>query len=444
VIIFTPSVNTPLYRISDSGGVATPITELDPKKNQTTHRWPYFLPDGHHFLFVSGTPFLPRENPSNAIEVGSLDSKERKSLMFTHAGAAYAAGHIFFLRQNTLMAQPFDPKHLVFTGDASPVADPVLEDTGTVRGVFSVSDSGTLAYVEGSSAAVRKLIWVDRGGKKVAEIEGAEAYLWPDISRDGKKIAYSLESPAYDIWSYDIGRGVKTRLTFGSAAAQANLFQVWSPDGRWIAYTSIRSGKFTICRKPSDGSGSEEVLLEGTDQLRYPTDWSSDGKFLTYREPQQGVWTVWMLPLTGERKPYAFLHSQFGQSYAIFSPNSKWVAYCSNESGEFKVYVVPFPGPGGKWQVSPGAGCTPRWRGDGKELFYLSMDNKVMSADVKASGSSFEVGAVHTLFETRPYSSFGSYDVTLDGQRFVVVQDTEQSSAAITLAVNWLAELKRK
>src|SRR5215469_10952170 len=177
VIIFTPSLNTPLYRVSDSGGVATPITELDLKKNQTTHRWPYFLPDGHHFLFVSGTPFLPRENPTNAIEVGSLDSKERKFLMFTHAGAAYAAGHIFFLRQNTLMAQPFDPKDLVFTGDASPVADPVFEDTGTVRSVFSVSDSGTLAYVEGSSAAARKLIWVDRVGKKVAEIEGAEAYL---------------------------------------------------------------------------------------------------------------------------------------------------------------------------------------------------------------------------------------------------------------------------
>jgi len=212
--------------------------------------------------------------------------------------------------------------------------DPVLEDTGTVRSVFSVSDNGTLAYVEGCSAAARKLIWVDRGGKKVAEIEGGEAYLWPLISRDGRKIAYTLESPAYDIWSYDIGRGVKTRLTFGSAAAEANLFQVWSPDGRWSAYTSIRSGKFTICRKPSDGSGSEEVLLEGTDQLRYPTDWSPDGKYLTYREPQQGVWTVWMLPLTGERKPYAFLHSQFPQSYAVFSPDSKWVAYCSNESGE--------------------------------------------------------------------------------------------------------------
>ena len=256
--------------------------------------------------------------------------------MFTHASATYAAGHVFFPRQNTLMAQAFDPKRLVFTGDASPVADPVLEDGTTVRSVFSVSESGTLAYVEGSGGAGRRLIWVDRDGKKAREIEGAEAYLWPNISRDGKKIAYTLESPAYDIWSYDIGRGVKTRLTFGSASAEANLSQVWSPDGRWVAYTSIRGGKFTLCRKASDGSGTEEVLLEGADQLRYLNDWSADGKFLTYREPQQGVWAVWMLPLTGERKPYAFLQSQFPQAYAVFSPDSRWVAYCSNESGEYK------------------------------------------------------------------------------------------------------------
>jgi Tol biopolymer transport system component len=342
-----------------------------------------------------------------------------------------------------LMAQPFDTKRLELTGDAFPIGDPVLEDGSNIRGVFSASENGSLAYVEGSSTGTRQLIWSDRSGKQIGAVPGTEAYSFPLISPDGKRIAYTLESSGWDIWSYDIARGVKTRVTFGSASAQANLSEVWSPDGRWIAYACNHAGKFALCRKPSDGSGSEEVLLEGTDQIRYATDWSSDNKFLTYREPRQGVWAVWMLPLSGERKPYPFLQSQFTQLNARFSADAKWVAYCSNESGEFKVYVVPFPGPGGKWQVSAGSGCTARWRRDGKELFYLSFDNKLMAADVKASGTSFDVGALHTLFETRPYSGLGSFDATADGQRFVVISESGQPTAAITLVVNWTADLKK-
>jgi serine/threonine protein kinase len=443
VIIFAPSTNMPLFSIPDSGGTATQVTTLDAKKNETTHRWPCFLPDGRHFLFLSGNPFVPRENSTSAIEVGSLDSKEVKRLVYAHASGIYAAGHIFFLRQNTLMAQPFDAKRLEFTGDAFPIADPVLEDTGSVKAVFSASDNGNLTYGEGSSSAARQLVWLDRNGKEVGKVEGQEGYSGPTISRDGKKIAYTLESSGYDIWSYDIGRGVKTRLTFGSASAQANLTPVWSPDGRWIAYTCVPNGKFSFCRKPSDGSGSEEVLLEGNEQLRYLSDLSPDGKFLAYREPKQGTFGIWILPLNGERKPYPFVQSQFPQNLPSFSPDGKWVAYCSSESGEYKVYVVPFPGPGGKWQVSPGGGCTPHWRRDGRELFYLSMDSKLMAADVKATGSSFEVGAVHTLFDARLISNFGSYTVTADGQRFIVVQTPDQPTAAITLVVNWPTELKK-
>jgi Tol biopolymer transport system component len=444
VILFSPTANAPVHRVSASGGEATPLTTLNSSKNETTHRWPYFLPDGRHFLYLAGTPFTPRENPANAILVGSLDSKETKLLFHTHANAIYAAGHILFLRQNTLMAQPFDAKRLELTGDAFPIGDPVLEATGIVRGVFSASENGSLAYVEGSIDAARQLIWVDRSGKQIGAVPGADTYSSPSISPDGKRVAYTLESSGYDdVWSYDIARGVKTRLTFGSASSQTNFSEVWSPDGRWIAYTCQRNAKVGLCRKPSDGSGSEEVLLEGTDQIKFLTAWSADGKFLTYREPGQGVWAVWMLPLSGERKPYPFLQSQFTQIIASFSPDGRWVAYCSNESGEFKVYVVPFPGPGGKWQVSAGSGCTPRWRRDGKELFYLSLDNKLMAAEARASGSSFEVGALHTLFETRPSTGFGGYDVTADGQRFVINYSGGQPTAAITLVVNWPAEVKK-
>jgi Tol biopolymer transport system component len=443
VIVFAPSINTPLFRVSDTGGTPTPVTALDTKRGETTHRFPCFLPDGRHFLFMSGSPFVPRENSPNAIYAGSLDSTETKRLVYTHASAIYAAGHILFLRQDTLMAQPFDSKRLEFTGDAFPIADPVLEDTGTMRDVISGSADGTVAYAEGSSGGARQLVWVDRSGKEVSKVEGQESYSNPTISPDGKKLAYTLESSGFDIWSYDIGRRLKTRLTFGSASSQANISQVWSQDGRWIAYTCVKAGKFSLCKKPSDGSGSEEVLLEGDEQLRYLDGWSPDGKFLLYREPQQGVYAIWILPLTGERKPYPFLQSQFPHNYPSFSPDGKWVAYCSRESGEYRVYVVPFPGPGGKWQVSPGTGCTPHWRRDGRELFYLGLDNKLMAAEVKASGSSFEVGSIQALFDSRTYNNIGSYDATADGQRFVVVQPTDQPSAAIALVVNGLVVLKK-
>ena len=443
VIVFAPSINTPLVRVSDSGGTPTPVTVLNTKRGETTHRFPCFLPDGRHFIFMSGTPFAPRENSPNAIYVGSLDSPETKRLVYTHASAIYAAGHILFLRQNTLMAQPFDTKRLEFAGDAFPIADPVLEDTGTMRDVISGSGDGTVAYAEGSTGVAHQLVWVDRNGKEVNKVEGQETYSNPIISPDGKKLAYTLESSGFDIWSYDIGHKLKTRLTFGSASSQANLSQVWSPDGRWIAYTCVKSGKFSLCKKPSDGSGSEEVLLEGDDQLRYLDDWSPDGKFLLYREPQQGVYSVWLLPLTGERKPYPFLQSQFPHNFPSFSPDGKWVAYCSRESGEYKVYVVPFPGPGGKWQVSPGTGCTPHWRRDGKELFYLGLDDKLMAAEVKASGSSFEVGSIQALFDARTYSNIGTYDAAADGQRFVLVQPTDQPSASIVLVVNGVGGSKK-
>jgi eukaryotic-like serine/threonine-protein kinase len=444
VILFAYAPNAPLYRISASGGAATPATELNPSKNELAHRWPYFLPDGHHFLYLAGPPYSTRENPATAIRVGSLDSKASKLLVYTHANAIYASGHILFLRQNTLMAQPFDTKKLELTGDAIPVDDPVMEDTSIVKGTFSASNDGRLIYVSSPSTGSRQLVWVDRAGGKVGEVPGTEAYAGPQISPDGKTIAYTLSSTGYDIWSYDVAREVKTRLTFGSASTPANAWAVWSPDRRAIAYTCFRNGRYALCRKPSDGSGTDEVVLEGTEQLRWPGDWSPDGKSLIYTEMRQGVTALSVLPLSGERKPYLFRESSFNERDARFSPNGKWVSYCSDESGEDKVYVVPFPGPGAKWQVSPGGGCQPRWRRDGKELFYLSSDNKVMAAEVNANGSNFKGGIAHALFVAGSSYTFESYDVTADGQRFVIVKDKGEPGTAITLFANWDAELKKK
>jgi eukaryotic-like serine/threonine-protein kinase len=443
-ILLTPAVNTTIFRVLASGGPLTPVTTLDGSKNETTNRWPYFLPDGRHFIYFSGSVFSPRDNLTNSIMLGSLDSKEAKLLLHSHTNAIFASGQLLFMRQYTLMAQPFDTRRLELAGDAVPVADPVQEGRSVAKGVFSASENGLLTYVEGASGADRQLEWVDREGKEVGVIPGADAYAGVRISPDGKRIAYYVDSSGYDIWTYELARGTKTALTFGSGSAQGNLYPVWSPDGRRIVYTSYRNGKYGLYTKASDGSGTEEAILESVDRIRFPTDWSPDGKYLTYIEGALGGWAIWMLPLGGERKPYLFHQSQFAEREASFSPDGKWVAYCSNESGDYKVYVVPFPGAGGKWQVSPGGGCGPRWRRDGKELFYISADNKMMAAEVKASGSSLEVGAIHALFATRPYGVFGRFDVAADGQRFAVPYEAGQPSAAITLVVNWDAELKRK
>jgi len=262
----------------------------------------------------------------------------------------------------------------------------------------------------------------------------------PRISPDGKRVLYTLVSPWYEVWTYDLALGVKTRLTFGNSSGRASLSPLWSPDGQRIAYMSLHNGKFGFYQKAADGSGNEETLLEENESVKYLTDWSPDGKFLAFQQAPQGINGVWMLPFAGDRKPSPFVaQSQFTAFVSVFSPNGKWLAYCSTESGEQKVYVVPFPGLGGKWQVSPGGGCYPRWRRDGKELFYLSPDNRVMAAEVKTDGSSFGIDAVKPLFETRVYSSIegGGYDVAADGQRFIICNEPGQPNVAITLVENW-------
>jgi len=445
VILFTPNLNVPIYRVSASGGTPNPVTSLDPGRGLTTNRWPQFLPDGRHFVYVAGTPLSPRENPTNAIVLGSLDSKESKLLFHAHASAQYASGHILFLRQSTLMAQPFDVKRLELKGDAFPIADPVQETELILKSMFSVSENGLLAFAEGTSSASRQLIWQDRSGKKVGEIPGTDTYMAPRISPDGKRILYTLVSPSYEVWNYDVALGVKTRMTFGTTSGRASLSALWSPDSQHIAYMSIRLGRFGFYQKAANGSGSEETLLEDSEPVKYLNDWSPDGKLIAFQQAPQGINGVWMLPVTGDRKPSPFLQSQFTAFLSVFSPNGKWLAYCSTESGEQKVYVVPFPGPGGKWQVSPGGGCYPRWRRDGKELFYLSPDNKIMAAEVKTEGLGFSIGAVNPLFETRAYrSQFGGFDVAADGQRFIICYEPGQPNVAITLIENWDAELKKK
>jgi eukaryotic-like serine/threonine-protein kinase len=449
-IIFTPTVNSPIYRVSASGGPISRLTTQDPSKNETTHRWPWFLPDGRHFIFLAGSTFTPRESAANSIQMGSLDSKETKLLFHTHYQAVYASGHMLFLRQSSLMAQPFDTKRFETTGEALPIAEQVLEDSSIAHAWFSPSANGLLLYAEGA-AKNRQLVWFDREGKQVGAVPGDDAYAGITLSRDGKRLAYYLDGTGFDVWGFDIARGVKIPLTFGASSGQGNLYPVWSPDGKYVAYTSYRNGKYGLYQKSADGSGDETLLLEGLDHFRVLTSWSTDGKFLVYHEGVSGGtyangvpggWSIWVLPLFGDHKAYPFIQTTFSAREASFSPDGKWLAYCSNESGEYRVYVVPFPGPGGKWQVSLGDGRGPLWRRDGKEIFYLSADNKLMAVKVEASGGSFAAGGAHVLFDSHSYGTFGRYGVSADGQRFVVVYEGNRPTSTLTSVVNWTADLK--
>jgi len=451
-IVFTPTVNSPIYRVSASGGPISQLTTQDPSKNETTHRWPWFLPDGRHFIFLAGSTFTPRESATNSILMGSLDSKETKLLFHAHYQAVYASGHVLFLRQSSLMAQPFDAKRFETVGEAVPIAEQVLEDSSIAHAWFSPSANGLLLYAEGA-ARNRQLVWFDRDGKRVGAVPGDDAYAGVTLSRDGKKLAYYLDGSGFDVWGFDIARGVRIPLTFGASSGQGNLYPVWSPDGKYVAYTSYRNGKYGLYQKSADGSGGETLLLEGIDHFRVPTSWSTDGKFLVYHEGVSGGtyangvpggWSVWVLPLFGDHKAYPFIQSTFSAREASFSPDGKWLAYCSNESGEYRVYVVPFAVPGGKWQVSLGDGRGPLWRRDGKEIFYLSADNKLMAAKVETSGAIFAAGGTRVLFDSHSYGVFGRYDVSADGQRFVVVYEGNRPSSTLTSVVNWTADLKER
>ncbi len=444
-ILFTPFFSTPVFRVSAAGGVATPVTTLNRNNNESTNRWPYFLPDGRHFLYLAGNPLTPTGSPTNSIMIGSIDSKETKFLFHSHSNAIYASGNVLFLRENTLMAQPFDTKRLEVDGDAVPIAEDVEDVAPRSQGSFSASDDGTLAYLETAGAA-RQLLWFDRRGKQVGAVPGTDSYADPHISPDGKELAFVLESPATDLWLYDIARGVKTRFTFGSGSESPN----WSPDGSRVAFTSIRGGEFGIYEKSADGSGHEEVLVPPGPAQIYPLDWSPDGKLLAYFGwvfSATAQAQMWILPLK-DRKPYVFSQRQQSSSPSSrFSPDGKWLAYSSTESGRTEVYVTPFPGPGGKWQISTEGGSFPQWRHDGKELFYMSLNSELMSVQVRENGSSFVIGAVKPLFQTKPYFGLFTanlFDVTADGQRFIIPYDSGQVNRTISLVLNWPALLKKQ
>jgi len=442
-IVFSPDFQSPLEQVPATGGTPTPATVMDKSKHDS-HRWPYFLPDGRHFLYLA-VVHANAIDKNDGIYMGSLDGKEDHLVMRGYTNVAYAAGRLLFMRDNTLLAQPFDPKTGTLHGEAERLTDDVLADQTTWRAQFDASGSGVLTYASGGLTPWQAVLY-DRSGKEIGPAsEKVFNLLSVRLSPDGTRLATESGDSQSEIWIYDRNRAVNTRLTFGPSQ---NSSPVWSPDGQWIAYTGVRANN-GLYRKPANGMGQEEQLLEGDSTARNPFDWSPDNKFLLFGT---GDFTakgqVWVLPLTGDRKPVALTQDTYVTNSARFSPDGHWVAYASNESGRLEVYVMPFGGGTGKWQVSSQGGLQPVWRRDGKELFYWSQDNTLMSVPIALKAEGVEVGAARPLFRfNNPIGTVGivsPYDVSADGQRFVLITTPERTPRPITLVTNWTAELKHQ
>jgi serine/threonine protein kinase/Tol biopolymer transport system component len=441
VIVFGPGPAGPLYRMSSAGGPATPVTALDTSRSEITHQWPHFLPDGRHFLYLARS--VLREK--SAIYLASIDSRESKLLVSADSTPAYAApGYLLFLRDRTLMAQPFDADKLQLTGEPFPVAEEVGYNAGNGRAFFSVSENGVLVY-RTRVFTDTQMVWFDRSGKAIMPVGTQAQVATLALSPDDKRIAVSRvdsQTTGTDLWLIDQQR--ETRFTFEPANEQS---PVWSPDGSQIAFSSSRSGSFDIYVKSSSGAGDQELLFQSNNS-KGPNDWSMDGRFILFTELDAKTNSdLWVLPLFGDRKPFVFLQTPFFEGGGRFSPNGRWIAYSSNESGGNQVYVRPFPPAGGQWMVSTNGGSQPRWRSDDKELFYFAADRKLMAVDVKEDNGTLVFGSPKPLFEMRaviqiPGSSL--YDATGDGQRFLVITPVEESSPSpFTVVLNWTAGLKK-
>jgi Tol biopolymer transport system component len=442
VIVFGPSPNEPLYQVSVTGGPASPLTKLEPSRQEASHRWPHFLPDGRHFLYsVLGGP------QSYGIYVTSLDGKEtRRLLNISNSIAMYAApGYLLFRREATLMGQAFDLDKLQLSGDPFPVAEQVGFDLSTFQTYFSVSHTGVLVY-SAATGGKTQLTWIDRGGKEIGVVGQPANYIRPSLSPDGKRVAVdgSDLQGNRDVWVLDLATGNPTRFTFDPAQ---DLFAVWSPDGSRIVFGSDREGPRNLYQRSATGASKEELLLK-SDFNAYPVAWSRDGRHIAYviNDPNTKI-DVWVLPLFGDQKPFPFANTAASERGAKFSPDGKWLAYVSDESGIPQIYVESFPSSGGKWQVSTSGGYHLAWRHDGKELFYVSADRKMMAVDIKGEGATFESGPPKTLFDLRVptfTSSQAQFAVTADGQKFLIANTFgENKSEPITVALNWTADLKR-
>jgi hypothetical protein len=435
-------------KVAVAGGVASPLTTLDLSRKEVIHVLPSFLPDGQHFLYLRASSI-----PENSgVYVGSVNTKpaeqDSRRLLATTSGPVYVpsldsdSGQVLFLRQGTLMAQPFDARRLEPSGEAVPIAEQV--GSYIDYGLFSASTNGVLVYRSGSGLDYQ-LRWLDHQGKVLGTVAEPGRYNSLALSPDGKRLAVSRtnpdNTPNWDVWLLDLERNTSTRLTYDQVRA---TFPVWSADGSSVIFDAVRQGESNLYLKSANGAGDERLLLKSTAGYQYATSWSRDGRFLLYTEENpQTKSDLWVLPLQDDRKPIPFLRTKFNESSGRLSPDGRWIAYTSDESGSDQIYVRQFSadsaqGSGDaedKWLISKRGGTDPRWRGDGKELFYVASDGKLVSVDISAKPV-FKAGVPRPLFQLPP--GVLGFEVTADGERFLI--DTPvalNAPAPFTVVLNW-------
>jgi len=450
-IIFAPSPNTGLFRVQASGGEPRPLTTLDEGSGEATHRWPQVLPDGKTVLFTSHTQVTGNFDDAS-IDVVNLDSGERKRV---HTGGAFAryvpSGHLVYINRGTLFAVPFDLGRLETTGNPAPVVQNVTSNVEEGAAQFTFAGNGLMAYVRGGPLIPRyPIVWVDRDGRSSKLLEEEGTYANPRLSPDGTKLALTvLRDGNWDIWVYDLERQVSTRLTFDESSDSE---QVWSPDGRSLIYSSAHEGSDSLYQKAADGSG-EAVQVGKFRSPMWASSWSADGRYVLFTTTSPN-YDVGLLEV-GKPEPSLLLNGPFGELDAAISPDGQWVAYTSDESGRSEIYIRSFEPGGGRWQVSDAGGGYPRWSGTGRELFYRT-DEGIMVASIESAGGSLRTGRPRQLF-TGPFrggtggttvggSTFADYEVSRDGQRFVmfpIAATAEESRSGLVTFVNpWFEDLK--
>jgi eukaryotic-like serine/threonine-protein kinase len=440
VILFTPSghLGVGLYRISAAGGTPVQITVPDKSLLEDSHRWPAFLPDGIHYLYSA--IHLSGRRELSSVYMGSLGSNEKRLVTKAGANASYVAPYLLFYRDQTLFAQPFDTNKSESTGEAIPILTGIQYWPRISEAVFASTSAGLLVAQKAGDSGASQLLWFDRKGQQIGTVLTPGIYGNMSLAPNGRSVASDTTDPASqntDIWTYDLENQSAKRLTFDPAIDST---PVWSPDGSRMVFGSNRGVNFDLYLKDTNGAQEEKPIpQDGTD--RFPTDWSRDGKYILY---ERGA-DLWFVTIP-EFHPAQFLKASSTLKGGRFSPDGKWVAYSSNESGRWEVYVTSFPEARGKWQVSNAGGVEPKWRGDGKELFYLSPESKMMAVAVKTDPN-FDPGTPAVLFQANPREMLAtseqfSYEVSQDGQKFLINTHLKTATTPLSVVLNWSAKPK--
>ena len=440
VIVFSPNSQT-LSRMPAAGGRVEEITALDTSRGELSHRWPVFLPDGERFLYLSQGSV--EEN--RGLFLASLARTTPKFVVRTENSGVYAEpGYLLFRRDTTLMAQRFDPDAVRLQGSPVALAMPVAVN-GLERSQFDIG-SGALVYRRGTFLGQSELAWVDRAGKRIGQIGAPDDFRAVRISPDGRSVAFAIEDRRVgtpDLWIYDVARGDASRFTFDPGTDRD---PIWSPDGVKLAFRSNRRERFNIYARARNGVGSEQLLYDSTENAN-PHDWSANGQFVLFtRANGKTGRDIWALPVDGARASYPVLEAPLNQDYPRFSKSGRLISYQTDDSGRNKVFVMPYPDSGDRWEISPGGGAQPIWRGDGKELFYVAPDNTIMAVDVREGDGTVDFGTPRRLFQAAivilpARQPSWTWDVAPDGRRFLLIV-AKDDNAPVTLVTNWQVELK--